>query len=201
MHGLRHLRGDLPGKEQEPKRGSRRSTWQPQPPLRVPERENWDFFLSIPELDRRRIKPGDDSPAADAGAAVRILRRLLGLRRNAVPEAAFAAVRGPGADRERHRLLFDLRRQLPTTPWAKNADGRGPAWSNSLFEDNAEFGLGFRLSIDKQTEFARELFVSLREFGWRRTCFGYPFCDTEGRSRHLRAAAARQPAEREVYKG
>jgi pyruvate-ferredoxin/flavodoxin oxidoreductase len=46
---------------------------------------------------------------------------------------------------------------LPTTPWTKNAEGRGPAWSNSLFEDNAEFGLGFRLSIDKQTEFAREL--------------------------------------------
>jgi len=46
---------------------------------------------------------------------------------------------------------------LPTTPWAKNADGRGPAWSNSLFEDNAEFGLGFRVSIDKQTEFAQEL--------------------------------------------
>jgi pyruvate-ferredoxin/flavodoxin oxidoreductase len=46
---------------------------------------------------------------------------------------------------------------LPTTPWAKNAEGRGPAWSNSLFEDNAEFGLGFRLSIDKQAEFAREL--------------------------------------------
>ena len=46
---------------------------------------------------------------------------------------------------------------LPTTPWAKNIEGRGPAWSNSLFEDNAEFGLGFRLSIDKQTEFAREL--------------------------------------------
>ncbi|MFZ0536487.1 MAG: thiamine pyrophosphate-dependent enzyme, partial [Candidatus Sulfotelmatobacter sp.] len=46
---------------------------------------------------------------------------------------------------------------LPTTPWAKNAAGRGPAWSNSLFEDNAEFGLGFRLSIDKQTEFAQEL--------------------------------------------
>ena len=46
---------------------------------------------------------------------------------------------------------------LPTTPWAKNAEGRGPAWSNSLFEDNAEFGLGFRISIDKQAEFARQL--------------------------------------------
>src|SRR5271157_866426 len=50
---------------------------------------------------------------------------------------------------------------LPTTPWAKNADGRGPAWSNSLFEDNAEFGLGYRLAIDKQTEFARELLLRL----------------------------------------
>ena len=46
---------------------------------------------------------------------------------------------------------------LPTTPWAKNNDGRGPAWSNSLFEDNAEFGLGFRLTLDKQGEYAREL--------------------------------------------
>ena len=46
---------------------------------------------------------------------------------------------------------------LPTTPWSKNLEGRGPAWSNSLFEDNAEFGLGFRVSIDKQMEFAREL--------------------------------------------
>src|SRR5207302_9373063 len=50
---------------------------------------------------------------------------------------------------------------LPTTPWTKNAEGRGPAWSNSLFEDNAEFGLCFRVSIDKQTEFARELLVRL----------------------------------------
>jgi pyruvate-ferredoxin/flavodoxin oxidoreductase len=46
---------------------------------------------------------------------------------------------------------------LPTTPYSTNRDGRGPAWSNSLFEDNAEFGLGFRVSLDKQREFAREL--------------------------------------------
>ncbi len=46
---------------------------------------------------------------------------------------------------------------LPTTPYTKNAEGRGPAWANSLFEDNAEFGLGFRVSIDKQQEFAGEL--------------------------------------------
>jgi pyruvate-ferredoxin/flavodoxin oxidoreductase len=46
---------------------------------------------------------------------------------------------------------------LPTTPWAKNREGRGPAWANSLFEDNAEFGLGYRLAIDKQTELAHAL--------------------------------------------
>jgi pyruvate-ferredoxin/flavodoxin oxidoreductase len=51
---------------------------------------------------------------------------------------------------------------LPTTPWSKNAEGRGVAWSNSLFEDNAEFGLGFRVSIDKQAKFARELLNKLR---------------------------------------
>ena len=50
---------------------------------------------------------------------------------------------------------------LPTTPWAQNADGRGPAWCNSLFEDNAEFGLGFRVCIDKQQEFAAELLRKL----------------------------------------
>ena len=46
---------------------------------------------------------------------------------------------------------------LPTTPWTYNREGRGPAWSNSLFEDNAEFGLGMRLTLDKQEEYAREL--------------------------------------------
>jgi len=51
---------------------------------------------------------------------------------------------------------------LPTTPWAKNAEGRGPAWNNSLFEDNAEFGLGMRIAIDKQAEHAAELLLSLR---------------------------------------
>ena len=50
---------------------------------------------------------------------------------------------------------------LPTTPWAKDSNGRGPAWSNSLFEDNAEFGLGMRLTIDKQNEYACELLPQL----------------------------------------
>jgi len=50
---------------------------------------------------------------------------------------------------------------LPTTPYAQNHEGRGPAWTNSLFEDNAEFGLGLRLAVDKQTEYARELLTRL----------------------------------------
>ena len=52
---------------------------------------------------------------------------------------------------------------LPTTPWAVDENGRGPAWSNSLFEDNAEFGLGMRLTIDKQTEYARELVAHFKQ--------------------------------------
>ena len=62
-----------------------------------------------------------------------------------LPQAAHPALRRPPADRQRHGLLVYYGGNLPTTPYTTNRDGRGPAWSNSLFEDNAEFGLGFRL--------------------------------------------------------
>ncbi len=129
----------------------------PQPPLRVPERENWDFFLKIPELDRRKIKPGNirqqqiQEPLFEFSGAcsgcgetpyLKLVSQLFGDRAIVANATGCSSIYGGN---------------LPTTPWSKNADGRGPAWSNSLFEDNAEFGLGFRLSIDKQTEFAREL--------------------------------------------
>jgi pyruvate-ferredoxin/flavodoxin oxidoreductase len=132
-----------------------------QPPLRVPERENWDFFLNIPELDRRKIKPTTirqqqvQEPLFEFSGAcsgcgetpyLKLLSQLFGDRALIANATGCSSIYGGN---------------LPTTPWAKNADGRGPAWSNSLFEDNAEFGLGFRLSIDKQTEFARELVVLL----------------------------------------
>ncbi|MFZ0796941.1 MAG: pyruvate:ferredoxin (flavodoxin) oxidoreductase [Terriglobales bacterium] len=128
-----------------------------QPPLREPERENWDFFLKIPELDRRKIKitnirqqqvqePLFEFSGACSGCGetpyLKLLSQLFGDRSVIANATGCSSIYGGN---------------LPTTPWAKNADGRGPAWSNSLFEDNAEFGLGFRLSIDKQTEFAREL--------------------------------------------
>ena len=129
----------------------------PQPPLRVPERDNWDFFLKIPELDRRTIKistirqqqvqePLFEFSGACSGCGetpyLKLLSQLFGDRALIANATGCSSIYGGN---------------LPTTPWAKNAEGRGPAWSNSLFEDNAEFGLGFRLSIDKQTEFAREL--------------------------------------------
>ena len=129
----------------------------PQPPLRYPERDNWEFFLKLPELDRRKIKAGAirqqqvQEPLFEFSGAcsgcgetpyVKLLTQLFGDRAVVANATGCSSIYGGN---------------LPTTPWAKNADGRGPAWSNSLFEDNAEFGLGFRVSIDKQTEFAREL--------------------------------------------
>ena len=129
----------------------------PQPPLRAPESENWDFFLKIPELDRRRIKVGTirqqqvQEPLFEFSGAcsgcgetpyLKLVSQLFGDRAIVANATGCSSIYGGN---------------LPTTPWSKNADGRGPAWSNSLFEDNAEFGLGFRASIDKQTEYAHEL--------------------------------------------
>src|SRR5690242_15848441 len=129
----------------------------PQPPLRASETENWEFFLNIPELDRRKIKVGTirqqqvQEPLFEFSGAcsgcgetpyLKLLTQLFGDRAVVANATGCSSIYGGN---------------LPTTPWTKNADGRGPAWSNSLFEDNAEFGLGFRVSIDKQTEFAREL--------------------------------------------
>jgi len=129
----------------------------PQPSLRFPEKENWKFFLEIPELDRRKIKVGTirqqqvqeplfEFSGACAGCGetpyLKLLSQLFGDRALVANATGCSSIYGGN---------------LPTTPWAKNSEGRGPAWANSLFEDNAEFGLGFRLSVDKQTEFAREL--------------------------------------------
>jgi len=135
----------------------------PQPPLRAPESENWKFFLQIPELDRRKIKAGTirqqqiQEPLFEFSGAcsgcgetpyLKLVSQLFGDRAVIANATGCSSIYGGN---------------LPTTPWSKNADGRGPAWSNSLFEDNAEFGLGFRVSIDKQTEFARELLRRLAE--------------------------------------
>ncbi len=129
----------------------------PQLPLRFTERENFKFFLGLPELDRtviplnnvknsQLLQPLFEFSGACAGCGetpyVKLITQLFGDRAIVANATGCSSIYGGN---------------LPTTPWAVNKDGRGPAWSNSLFEDNAEFGFGFRLTIDKQNEFAREL--------------------------------------------
>jgi len=134
---------------------------QPQAPLRDAERINWEYFLGLPEFDRRQINPGlirqqqlqqplFEFSGACAGCGetpyLKLMTQLFGDRLLVANATGCSSIYGGN---------------LPTTPWSKNGDGRGPAWSNSLFEDNAEFGLGYRLSIDKQREFAVELLKKL----------------------------------------
>jgi pyruvate-ferredoxin/flavodoxin oxidoreductase len=129
----------------------------PQPPLREAERANWEFFLKLPEVDRRRLnlsqvkdsqllRPLFEFSGACAGCGetpyLKLLSQLFGDRALIANATGCSSIYGGN---------------LPTTPWAKNNEGRGPAWANSLFEDNAEFGLGFRLTLDKHAEQAREL--------------------------------------------
>ncbi|MGZ9234404.1 MAG: pyruvate:ferredoxin (flavodoxin) oxidoreductase [Anaerolineales bacterium] len=132
----------------------------PQPPLREQEARNWDFFMSIPDLDRKLINPSTiknsqllrplfEFSGACAGCGetpyVKLVSQLFGDRSIIANATGCSSIYGGN---------------LPTTPWAVDANGRGPAWSNSLFEDNAEFGLGMRLTVDKQSEYARELVTS-----------------------------------------
>jgi pyruvate-ferredoxin/flavodoxin oxidoreductase len=133
----------------------------PQPPLRLQERENWDFFLKLPEYDRRKIKTGTlrqqqvmqplfEFSGACSGCGetpyLKMLTQLFGDRLIIANATGCSSIYGGN---------------LPTTPYSVNAEGRGPTWCNSLFEDNAEFGLGFRVSVDKQREFATELLERL----------------------------------------
>ncbi len=133
----------------------------PQAPLREQEAANWDYFLNLPNPDRLKLnlnkishqqmqEPLFEFSGACAGCGetpyIKLATQLFGDRMVVANATGCSSIYGGN---------------LPTTPWTHNSAGRGPAWSNSLFEDNAEFGLGFRLSIDKQTEFARELVKSL----------------------------------------
>ncbi len=133
----------------------------PQIPVREQEAANWDFFLNIPETDRTALSMGQikdvqllqplfEFSGACSGCGetpyIKLMSQLYGDRAVIGNATGCSSIYGGN---------------LPTTPYAFNKDGRGPSWSNSLFEDNAEFGLGIRLSIDKQTEFARELLQKL----------------------------------------
>jgi pyruvate-ferredoxin/flavodoxin oxidoreductase len=143
--------------------GRRAINMAPQPALRESEAANWDFFMGIPDLDRTLINPSTiknsqllrplfEFSGACAGCGetpyVKLVSQLFGDRAVIANATGCSSIYGGN---------------LPTTPWTKNADGRGPAWSNSLFEDNAEFGLGMRLTLDKQTEFAREMISHFKQ--------------------------------------
>jgi pyruvate-ferredoxin/flavodoxin oxidoreductase len=132
-----------------------------QPPIRERENIKWDYFNTIPQVDRtlfspkavknsQLLEPLFEFSGACAGCGetpyVKLLSQLFGDRILVANATGCSSIYGGN---------------LPTTPWAKNAAGRGPAWSNSLFEDNAEFGLGMRLTLDKQAEYAKELLASL----------------------------------------
>ncbi len=129
----------------------------PQLPLRMSERECWDFFLTLPETPRSMITPSSvkgsqllrplfEFSGACGGCGetpyVKLLTQLFGDRALIANATGCSSIYGGN---------------LPTTPYCVNKDGRGPAWSNSLFEDNAEFGFGFRLTVDKLSQFAAEL--------------------------------------------
>ncbi len=136
-----------------------------QEPLRDAERENFNYFLSIPDTDPSKfkiasIKGSQLVPAlfefsgACAGcgetANVKLISQLFGDRALIANATGCSSIYGGN---------------LPTTPYAKRADGRGPAWSNSLFEDNAEFGMGMRLAVNKFAGFALELLDKVAEAG------------------------------------
>ena len=135
----------------------------PQPPLREKEAENWAFFDAIPYPDRKSFTPHTiknsqlldplfEFSGACAGCGetpyIRLVTQLFGDRMVIANATGCSSIYGGN---------------LPTTPYAANADGRGPAWSNSLFEDNAEFGLGMRLTIDKFVEYAQELLAKMAD--------------------------------------
>lgn len=129
----------------------------PQLPLREQEAENWKFFLTLPQMDRSKLnvqlvkdaqllEPLFEFSGACAGCGetpyVKLITQLFGDRAIIANATGCSSIYGGN---------------LPTTPYCINKEGYGPAWSNSLFEDNAEFGLGFRLTLDKRWEYAREL--------------------------------------------
>ncbi|HEX5691981.1 MAG TPA: thiamine pyrophosphate-dependent enzyme, partial [Roseiflexaceae bacterium] len=124
--------------------------------LRGVERDNYAFFLDLPEVDRRAVRgdvkttqflqPLFEYSGACAGCGetpyIKLATQLFGDRMIVANATGCSSIYGGN---------------LPTTPWTFDNQGRGPAWANSLFEDNAEFGLGMRLTLDKQLEYAQEL--------------------------------------------
>ncbi len=134
-----------------------------QMPLRQSEAENYEFFLDLPDYDRAKLnlrtikgsqlcQPLFEYSGACAGCGetpyVKLLTQLFGDRAIIGNATGCSSIYGGN---------------LPTTPYTTNGDGRGPAWNNSLFEDNAEFSFGFRLTLDKRKEYACELLAAMKD--------------------------------------
>jgi pyruvate-ferredoxin/flavodoxin oxidoreductase len=135
----------------------------PQLPIREREAKNWDFFLGLPEFRKngdlslgsvknvQLLQPLFEFSGACAGCGetpyIKLLTQLFGDRAMIANATGCSSIYGGN---------------LPTTPYTTNGQGRGPAWSNSLFEDNAEFGLGMRMALDHQAAYARDLLERLR---------------------------------------
>jgi len=143
--------------------GHKAINMQPQVPLREQEAANWDFFLDLPETSEDLFKrstlkgsqflqPTFEFSGACLGCGetpfLKLLSQLFGDRALIANATGCSSIYGAN---------------LPTTPWSTRKDGLGPAWSNSLFEDNAEFGYGMRLTVDKFKEYAQELLVRASE--------------------------------------
>lgn len=129
----------------------------PQLPLRAQEKANWEYFLRLPEADTTQLnmaaiknaqlrQPLFEFSGACSGCGetpyIKLVTQLFGDHMIVANATGCSSIYGGN---------------LPTTPWSANDEGRGPAWSNSLFEDNAEFGLGMRLALNKQQAYATEL--------------------------------------------
>ncbi|HVP69506.1 MAG TPA: pyruvate:ferredoxin (flavodoxin) oxidoreductase [Anaeromyxobacteraceae bacterium] len=146
--------------ESKTAKGHKAINMEPMVPLREQERRNFDFFLEIPEADRSKVKldvkgtqflePLFEFSGACAGCGetpyIKLLTQLYGDRAIIANATGCSSIYGAN---------------LPTTPYTMNEAGKGPAWANSLFEDNAEFGLGIRLAVDKIEDQAKILLRSL----------------------------------------
>jgi pyruvate-ferredoxin/flavodoxin oxidoreductase len=133
----------------------------PQAPLRAAERDNWEFFVGLPEVDRNKLvhtrvkdlqllQPLFEFSGACSGCGetpyIKLLTQLFGDRLYIANATGCSSIYGGN---------------LPTTPYTSNPEGRGPTWANSLFEDNAEFGFGMRIALDQQKIFAETLTTRL----------------------------------------
>jgi len=158
----------------------------PQEPIRENGAKLWEHFTNLPAYDRSKLnhekaketqllEPLFEFSGACPGCGetpyIKLASQLFGDRMVIANATGCSSIYGGN---------------LPTTPWRKNGDGRGPAWSNSLFEDNAEFGLGFRLAIDKHKENARETLLDLKN------SVGVELCDS--------LLASEQKTEQEIFK-